>query len=301
MAVDEDVETIRTRLLLLALVGLSWMLAAVTILPGDTRFAVVSASLLIITAVGWETLHQAGRHLRRNNDQARLTSGTITAAVAATAALGLVISLTADTTPPAAPAAAPGTTHPAPASRPPTRPVVDPTVRATPTAVHIPRLDAHSSLIKLGLDANQRMQTPSVATPMQAGWYEPGPAPGQTGPAVIVGHVDGATQPGIFHRLHELAPGDRVTVERADSTTVTFVVRRTLHAPKDRFPTKEVYGRTPGPELRLITCGGPFDRAARSYRHNVIVFAQLEGENNGPAPGHHPDTRQAGAISSRPD
>ncbi|WP_241832795.1 class F sortase [Amycolatopsis sp. CB00013] len=118
-----------------------------------------------------------------------------------------------------------------------------------------------------------------MTTPMQAGWYEPGPAPGQTGPAVIVGHVDGASQPGIFYRLHELAPGDRVTVERADGSVVTFVVRRTIHAPKDRFPTKEVYGRTAGPELRLITCGGSFDRAARSYRDNVIVFAQLDGDD----------------------
>ncbi|WP_406631590.1 class F sortase [Amycolatopsis sp. WGS_07] len=198
-------------------------------------------------------------------------------AVAAAAALGLVLVLTTD------PAPSPGMAHDAPASRsapPPRQPVVavnNPAVRVIPTAVHIPKLDANSSLIKLGLDANQHMQTPPVATPMQAGWYEPGPAPGQTGPAVIVGHIDGASQPGIFYRLRELAPGDRITVERADSSVVTFVVRQIIHAPKDRFPTREVYGRTPGPELRLITCGGSFDRTVRSYRDNVIVFAQLEG------------------------
>ncbi|MFE0025090.1 class F sortase [Amycolatopsis sp. NPDC059021] len=283
---------IQTRLALLALVGLAWMLSAVTILPGNTGFAVVSASLIIIGAAGWETLYDAGRQLRRDKHWSGLTPrpafGAITAAVAAAAAFGLVISLTADMMPsPAATTAAPGMTHAAPASPsspqpvPPTRPVVavnNPTVRVTPIAVHIPKLDARSSLIKLGLDANQHMQTPSVATPMQAGWYEPGPAPGQTGPAVIVGHIDGATQPGIFYRLHELAPGDRVTVERADGSVLTFAVRRSVRAPKDHFPTKEVYGRTAGPELRLITCGGSYDRTAGSYRDNIIVFAQLEGE-----------------------
>ncbi|WP_370932423.1 class F sortase [Amycolatopsis sp. cg13] len=208
----------------------------------------------------------------------RRAFGAITAAVGVATALGLVFVLATDKTP------APEMAHTAPAARPaapPNRSVVavnNPTVRVVPIAVHLPKLAADSSLIRLGLDANQRMQTPSVTTPMQAGWYEPGPAPGQTGPAVIVGHVDGASQPGIFYRLHELAPGDRVTVERADGSVLTFVVRRTIHASKDRFPTKEVYGRTAGPELRLITCGGSFDRAVRSYRDNIIVFAQLDGE-----------------------
>ncbi|RSN59405.1 hypothetical protein DMH01_21165 [Amycolatopsis sp. WAC 04182] len=279
------------------------MLAAVTFLPADTRFAVVSATLLIIAAVGWETLHQAGRELRRDKDSPRLTPrpsfGAITSALAAAAALGLVISLTADTTSPAAIAAAPAAPA-SPSASQPSPPAVDPAIRVAPIAVHIPKIDADSSLIKLGLDANRRMQTPPVATPMQAGWYEPGPAPGQTGPAVIVGHVDGATQPGIFFRLHELAAGDRVTVERADGSVVAFVVHRTIHAPKDRFPTKEVYGRTGGPELRLITCGGSFDRTARSYRDNVIVFAQLEGGSSRVAgDGHdtHGPLRASGPSS----
>jgi sortase (surface protein transpeptidase) len=206
---------------------------------------------------------------------------------AAVAALGLALTLTTDTTSsPPAPAAAPGTASVAPTPAHPARSpatVNNPTARVTPIAVHIPKLGASSTLIKLGLDTNQRMRTPPVTTPMQAGWYEPGPAPGQTGPAVIVGHIDGAHQPGIFYRLHELMPGDRITIDRADHSTVTFVVRRTIHAPKGHFPTMEVYGRTTGPELRLITCGGPFDRAARSYRENTIVFAQLQGEQ----PPHH--------------
>ena len=44
---------------------------------------------------------------------------------------------------------------------------------------------------------------------------------------------------------------------------------------KSAFPTAEVYGNTAGPELRLVTCGGDFDRAAHSYRDNVVVFARM--------------------------
>jgi hypothetical protein len=42
-----------------------------------------------------------------------------------------------------------------------------------------------------------------------------------------------------------------------------------------------VYGPIPYPALRLITCGGDFDRRARSYRNNVIVFARLDGTGPG--------------------
>lgn len=44
--------------------------------------------------------------------------------------------------------------------------------------------------------------------------------------------------------------------------------------PKDAFPTDMVYTGTPGPELRLITCGGSFDRSARNYLDNTVVFAR---------------------------
>ena len=44
--------------------------------------------------------------------------------------------------------------------------------------------------------------------------------------------------------------------------------------PEEGFPTLDVYGDTAGPELRLITCGGPFDASARSYVDNIVVFAR---------------------------
>ena len=107
----------------------------------------------------------------------------------------------------------------------------------------------------------------------RAGWYAQGTAPGASGPAVLTGHVDGGGAPAVFARLDELRPGDTVLVDRADGTTLRFAVTRASRHPKTAFPTEAVYAATTGPELRLITCGGAFDRAAGSYLDNVVVWA----------------------------
>ena len=103
------------------------------------------------------------------------------------------------------------------------------------------------------------------------------PAPGQAGPAVLLGHVDSASGPGVFLRLPELAPGADVRVDRADGSSIDFRVTAVQRVPKASFPTERVYGPTLEPSLRLVTCAGPFDHARRSYRDNVIVYAEPTG------------------------
>ncbi|GAA0535830.1 hypothetical protein GCM10011581_24640 [Saccharopolyspora subtropica] len=144
-----------------------------------------------------------------------------------------------------------------------------------PVWLEIPRIGARSSLVPLGLNPDRTVQVPPLDQPMLAGWYKHGPTPGETGPAVILGHVNGNGEEGIFARLRELRPGDEILVGRRDGRVARFVVQRMRQVPKARFPSDEVYGDTTGPELRLITCGGSFDKAARSYRDNIIAFAML--------------------------
>jgi sortase (surface protein transpeptidase) len=146
---------------------------------------------------------------------------------------------------------------------------------AEPAEISIPKIGARSSLVGLALKADESVEVPPVTAPMQAGWFAGGPRPGEPGPAVILGHVNGGGHAGIFARLHELAPGDEVLISRTDGAAARFVVRRVDQIAKSQFPTDAVYGDTAGPELRLITCGGSFDKAARSYRDNVIVYAAL--------------------------
>jgi sortase (surface protein transpeptidase) len=114
-----------------------------------------------------------------------------------------------------------------------------------------------------------------VSQPMQASWYKLGPTPGAIGPAVILGHINGDGQQGIFAKLNQLKPGDQVKVTRADGRTAVFTVTKLQQIPKTGFPTQQIYGDTPDAQLRLISCTGTFDKSARSYRDNIVVFATL--------------------------
>jgi hypothetical protein len=55
-----------------------------------------------------------------------------------------------------------------------------------------------------------------------------------------------------------------------------------------------VYGPTTTPELRLITCGGPFDDATGHYLDNVVVFARLVAPGGVEPP--HADSKSAALV-----
>jgi sortase (surface protein transpeptidase) len=144
---------------------------------------------------------------------------------------------------------------------------------SAPVSLDVPAIGVHSLLLRLGLNPDGTVEVPPLDSP-RAGWYENSPTPGEQGPAVILGHVDSArTGPGVFYDLRTMLPGDGIAVGRADGTTVTFRVDRVVTHPKNSFPTAAVYGDIDHPGLRLITCGGRFDRGARSYEDNIVVYA----------------------------
>jgi hypothetical protein len=217
---------------------------------GDAVLVVVATSALL-TAVAAE-------------DISAVLARRVLVAVAASAVAGATVLLTPAVSGerPALlrpPAAAPGAAAAAP---------------VRPVAVSIPALSVAGPLEELVADADTG-ELAAPADPARAGWYAAGVVPGDRGPAVIGGHVDSRSGPGVFFRLRTLRPGDLVDVTRSDGRTVRFSVIAVALYPKDRFPTEAVYGPTSGPELRLVTCGGTFDRSARSYDDNVVVDAAL--------------------------
>ena len=132
----------------------------------------------------------------------------------------------------------------------------------------------------------------------EAGWFADGPNPGETGPAVIAGHVDSTRGPAVFYRLKDLQAGNDIVVTRVDGTTVTFRVARVETYEKQAFPTAAVFGPTPDAELRLVTCGGDFDWSKHSYKSNVVVYATLR--LNRPPPRRRVDnTVDSGKLSPR--
>nr|WP_225311843.1 class F sortase [Microbispora cellulosiformans] len=194
----------------------------------------------------------------------------LSAAVAAVVVVVVVDGRAGDR--PAAPPA-----PPAAVSTPPAHPKA--TARALsaspPVMLEIPRIGVRTTLMTLGKNPDGTLEVPPLSRVGEAGWYRLGPSPGARGPAVIAGHVDSTKGPGVFFRLGELRPGDTVKISRRDRSQVVFEVDSLESVPKDRFPTRKVYGMVKFPGLRLITCGGAFDRATGHYRDNVIVYAHL--------------------------
>lgn len=154
------------------------------------------------------------------------------------------------------------------------------------TGLTIPALGINTGLvIKVGVQPDGSMETPPLSRVQELGWYCPNlhtdapgcgaPVPGDPGPATLVAHVDGQGKLGLFAKLFQLKTGDQVTVHRSDHQVAIFTVTDLAMADKASFPGQQIFGDTADPELRLITCGGPFDPAARSYTQNVVVSARL--------------------------
>ncbi len=142
-----------------------------------------------------------------------------------------------------------------------------------PASIWINSISTGSELIDLGLTEAGALEVPVDFG--VAGWWKGGPRPGDPGPAVITGHLDSTKGPGVFAKLGRVKPGDEVTVRRNDGVKLTFLVTRIDRYPKRAFPTRTVYGPTEAAELRVITCGGGFDRSVSSYTSNIVVFATL--------------------------
>ncbi|MFJ5122047.1 MULTISPECIES: class F sortase [unclassified Kitasatospora] len=164
---------------------------------------------------------------------------------------------------------------PAPASAAPAT-APRPFAASVPTRLLIPAAGVDAPVTSLGLNADGTVEVPPADRAGETGWYRNGPTPGETGPAVLIGHYDTVHGPAVFHGLPKLRPGELIQVRRADGSTVDFRVRTLLQAAKDRFPTQTVYGDTPTPTLRLITCGGRIGSDGH-WTDNIIVLADLAG------------------------
>lgn len=132
-----------------------------------------------------------------------------------------------------------------------------------------------SPVLKLGLAADGTVEVPSVAEADRIGWYTKGVTPGETGPAVLIGHFDTARGPAVLKDVARVRTGEQITVSRADGTTAVFRIRELEQVDKKEFPTAKVYGNTDRPELRVITCGGDITDGHRP--DNIILYADLVG------------------------
>ena len=147
-----------------------------------------------------------------------------------------------------------------------------------PVSVRIPAIGVTARIEALGLAFDGTVQVPALTTPFLVSWYDHGAAPGSPGPTVLFGHVDSyAVGPAVFYRLGDLRPGDLVYVTRHDHKTAVFSVDYVNVYPQWDFPGKLIYGYSPRPVLRLITCGGEYDTNTHLYLDRTVAFARYVG------------------------
>ena len=147
-----------------------------------------------------------------------------------------------------------------------------------PLRIRIPAIGVNAPLMGLGLTPTGSLDVPPAEREDLAGWYEAGTAPGETGTAIVAGHVDNADGPSVFYRLGALEKGGAIEVERRDGSTALFTVDAVEVYDTDHFPDEKVYGAASRPELRVITCGGRYSPRT-GYEGNVVVFAHLTGSS----------------------
>jgi Sortase domain len=154
--------------------------------------------------------------------------------------------------------------------------------RSRPVRVDIARLDVHADVVKVGVTPRGSLEVPPLDRAMSVGWYRLGPAPGEPGAAVVLGHVDAeSVGPAVFYRLGELEPGDTLSVTRADGSRAIFTVTGGASYPKDQLPYGRIFADLDYPVLRLVTCGGRFDERKRTWENNLVVYAVLTDSHAG--------------------
>ncbi|MEU0742566.1 class F sortase [Streptomyces sp. NPDC006134] len=215
-------------------------------------------------------------------ESSRGTGRLVTGVAWAVLLLGLWLWGRATTDGPEDRALGPATGDMAAAGRPPDvtlPPPHRPLGTALPQRLDIPGLGIQAPVVARGLDARGALDPPPFGQAGSVGWYAAGATPGAAGTALMVGHVDTDTRPAVFYKVSTLKPGDTIRVLRADREVAEFTVDDVQVLARDRFDAHQAYGpRASGrAELRLITCGGTFDRTAGAYTANVVVSAYLTG------------------------
>ncbi|WP_061295206.1 class F sortase [Herbidospora cretacea] len=145
-----------------------------------------------------------------------------------------------------------------------------------PLKISIPAVGVNRAKIgTVGVTKKGEIGTPPLSRPKDTAWYKNGPAPGDQGPAVILGHVNTRSGAAVFSRLRDIKRGNKISILRADGKLAVFTVDGVEQVSKKAFPTKRVYGNTITSSLRLITCGGAYNAKTHHYTDNIVVYATL--------------------------
>lgn len=137
----------------------------------------------------------------------------------------------------------------------------------------IPKLSINAKVQEVGITWKGNVAAPNNFS--DAGWYKYGPFPGQSGTAIIDGHVDnGLGLPAVFSNLKNIQPGDNIYVKTSKDETLTFIVQD-LNTYDYNSPTDNIFIKSDTPRLILITCAGSWVPELKTHNKRLVVTAIL--------------------------
>lgn len=146
--------------------------------------------------------------------------------------------------------------------------------RGLPKVLKIEKLNLNAFVESVGINEDGEMATPGAEA--NAVWWNKGAGMGETGSAVIAGHLDKSTGgPGIFYKLSSLSKGDLIEVEDIYGNKYEYKVTEIKAYENNEIPYDLVFSRNDKKYLNLITCYGDFDREAGNYKKRLVVFSEL--------------------------
>jgi sortase (surface protein transpeptidase) len=146
---------------------------------------------------------------------------------------------------------------------------------SAPRRLRIPSAGVDARIAPIAENPDGGIGVPGFGKSREAAWYDGSPPPGERGSSIIVGHYDDDKGEAVFYNAYKIKKNDPILVTRADGSTGTFRVDALEQVSKSLFPTHRVYGRVHYAGLRLITCGGKFNKDRRHYADNIIIYAHL--------------------------
>ena len=191
-----------------------------------------------------------------------VTAGAIVLASTIPAPLATPVPAATATRTPAAPATAPPAAPPTAGLGPPLR-------------IRIPQIAVDAAIQPIGVTAANEMEIPQA--PDLVGWYRYGPRPGESGNAVLAGHLDTSSgAPAVFWRLKELRPGDTIEIDSDGRSLLLYRVDSVVSYPYDQAPLAEIFSAAGPSGLTLITCSGAWHRTDANYDQRLVVSAHLD-------------------------
>ena len=140
-----------------------------------------------------------------------------------------------------------------------------------PVRIKIPKLNINTDLTDVGLTLQGAVDVPKM--PTTAAWFNLGPRPGEKGSSVIVGHYGWKNGvPAVFDNLHKLQKGDKIYIQDENMITSTFVVTGSQSYSQKADTNEIFFSRDGKSHLNLITCGGVWSKADKSYSKRIVVF-----------------------------